>query len=126
MKKAEIAEAFRMIESNKRAKSMIQKAFEVLNKERIDRTTDDSRNYQEEVRRRLRDKKLNEEKQMEYNVQYMASMLPSAMGMHQFIKVMKKDQVFESARGYKIVSQIRKNKDKERLEYLLTNKLSAT
>jgi hypothetical protein len=39
---------------------------------------------------------------------------------------MKKDKVFESEHGYRIVSQIRRHKTKERLEFLLNNKLSAT
>jgi hypothetical protein len=56
------------------------------------------------VRRRLRDKKVKEELKMEHNVQYIASMLPSAMEMHRFIKVMKRDKVFESDTGFKIVS----------------------
>lgn len=107
---------------------MMMKAFDQLQKEQINRTTDDSRNYQEEVRRRLRDAKTHEEQQQEYKVQYIASMLPSAMEMHRFIKFMRKDKVFESGlnNGYTIVSQIRTNKDQERLEYLLNNKLSST
>ena len=52
-------------------------------------------------------------------------MLPSAMEMHKFTNIMQKDQVFESPTGYKVVSAIRSFKDKERLDYLLTNKLSA-
>ena len=114
------------MEHNHNAKSLIQEAFESINRRRIEKTTEDSRNYQEEVRRRLRDKKQAEEQKVYYNVQYMASMLPSALSMHKFIKVMKKDQVFETQKGYKIVSQIRKNKDKERLDFLLSNKLSST
>ena len=53
-------------------------------------------------------------------------MLPSALDMHRFVRVMKKDEIFENPRGYKIVSSIRTNKDKERLEYLLNYDLSAT
>lgn len=63
---------------------------------------------------------------MENNVQYIASMLPSAIEMHKFVKYMKKDKVFESETGFKIVSQIRRRKDQDRLEYLLNYKLSAT
>jgi hypothetical protein len=58
-------------------------------------------------------------------VEYMASMLPTANSMHKFLKCMKRDEVFERPDGYKIVTQIRTNKDKERLEYLLNFKLSA-
>lgn len=52
-------------------------------------------------------------------------MLPSAMEMHRFIKFMRKDKVFESDTGFRIVSQIRTHKDKERLEFLMNHKLSA-
>lgn len=62
---------------------------------------------------------------MEYKVAYVASMLPSALEMHKFIKYMKRDKVFESDTGYKIVTKIRTHKDKERLEYLLNYKLSS-
>lgn len=51
-------------------------------------------------------------------------MLPKALDMHKFTKIMTKE-VFEKQNGYKVVTAIRKNKDKERLEYLLNNKLSA-
>lgn len=63
---------------------------------------------------------------MEHNVAYIATMLPSAMDMHRFIKQMRRDKVFESDTGYKVVTQIRSHKAKERLEYLLNYKLSAT
>jgi hypothetical protein len=52
-------------------------------------------------------------------------MLPSALDMHKFVKYMRKDKVFESTNGYKVVSNIRTHKDLERLEYLLNNELSA-
>jgi hypothetical protein len=45
------------------------------------------------------------------NVQYIASMLPSASDMHRFVNVMRKDKVFEATNGYTIVSQIRTHKD---------------
>lgn len=38
---------------------------------------------------------------------------------------MTKDKAFESETGYKVVTAIRTFKDKERLEYLLNNKLSS-
>lgn len=53
-------------------------------------------------------------------------MLPSALEMHRFVTVMKKDKVFETTNGYTIVSQIRTHKDQERLEYLMKYDLSAT
>ena len=53
-------------------------------------------------------------------------MLPSALDMHKFVKVMRKDKIFESNNGYKIVSHIRSRKDQERLEYLMHYDLSAT
>jgi hypothetical protein len=59
------------------------------------------------------------------NVQLIASMLPTAMDMHKFTRIMTKDKVFESDTGYKVVTSIRTFKDKERLDYLLNNKLSA-
>ncbi len=52
-------------------------------------------------------------------------MLPTAMDMHKFTKIMTKDEVFENKEGYKVVSKIRTQRDKERLDYLLNNKLSA-
>jgi len=52
-------------------------------------------------------------------------MLPSALDMHKFIKYMKRDKVFESETGFKIVSKIKTHKDKERLDYLLNYNLSA-
>ena len=100
-----------MITSSKRAKSLIKNAFEVMNRDRIRQKSVDVRNYQEEVRRRLRDKKYEDERQLEYKVAYLSTMLPSALEMHRFIKVMKKDKVFESETGFKIVSQIRSHKD---------------
>ena len=56
----------------------------------------------------------------------MASMLPTALEMHKFVRFMRKDKIFESNNGYKIVSHIRTNKDQERLEYLMNYDLSAT
>ena len=54
-------------------------------------------------------------------------MLPSAMDMHRFLKQMRRDKIFEAPdTGFKIVTQIRSHKDKERVEYLLNYKLSAT
>ncbi len=58
-------------------------------------------------------------------MQFIASMLPTAMDMHKFTKIMTKDEVFENKEGYKVVSTIRTQSDKERLDYLLNNKLSA-
>ena len=51
-------------------------------------------------------------------------MLPTAIDMHKFTKIMEKDKVFESPDGFKVVTAIRTFKDKERLDYLLNNKLS--
>lgn len=52
-----------MIESNKRAKSLIKNAVEVMNRDKLTQNTDDVKNYQEEVRKRLRDKKYQNEQQ---------------------------------------------------------------
>jgi len=37
---------------------------------------------------------------------------------------MQKDKVFESENGYRIATKIRTYKDKDRVKYLLNNKLS--
>ena len=104
----------------------MMKAFSHVNKNDVNRTIDVARDYQAEVRRRIRDKKLSEERQTEFNMHYIASMLPSAMEMHKFVRFLSKDTIFESNNAYKIVTHIRTHKDKERLEYLLNYKLSAT
>eukprot|EP00347_Sterkiella_histriomuscorum_P014413 403360960 len=126
LKRLEVNNALDMIQSNKRAQSLLHHAIESMNKDQIDLNTERVKDYQEEVRRRLRDKKHYEESQQEHRVAYIASMLPSALDMHKFIKVMKKDKVFESDTGFKIVTKIKTHKDKERLEYLLNYKLSST
>lgn len=113
------------MEKNKRAKSLLFKALDHMNKDRIVAKTNECRQYQSKVRERLRKQKQDEERISDHTVQYVASMLPTAMEMHRFIKFMRKDKVFESNNGFKIVSQIRTHKDQERLEYLLNNKLSA-
>jgi hypothetical protein len=51
-------------------------------------------------------------------------MLPTAMDMHKFTRIMTKDKAFENENGYKVVTAIRTFKDKERLNYLLSNRLS--
>lgn len=80
--------------------------------------------YQAEVRRRLKLRKREGESKQEQEVDFIASMLPTALDMHKFTRIMNKE-VFERQNGYKVVTAIRKNKDKERLEYLLNNNLSA-
>ena len=47
------------------------------------------------------------------------------MEIWKFNKIMKKDDRFESPNGYKVVSKIRTNQDKERLKYLLNYNLSS-
>lgn len=56
---------------------------------------------------------------------FIASMLPNALEIHKFTSIMQKDRALEEPRAYKIVSSIRTFKDKERLHYLLNNKLNA-
>ena len=51
-----------MITGSKRAKSLIKNAFEVMNRDRIKQNSDSIRNYQQEERRRLRDKKYEDER----------------------------------------------------------------
>jgi len=52
-------------------------------------------------------------------------MQPTAMEMHKFSRIMTKDKAFEKESNYKVVTAIRTFKDKERLHYLLNNRLSA-
>ncbi len=114
------------IEHNPRAKSLLLRALEGITYTERRKAAEDVQSYQQKVKKRLFDKKKHEEHKTHVNVQYMASMLPTAMEMHQFIKVMKKDEIFENQnKGFKIVSQIRSHRDKERLEYLLSTNLSA-
>lgn len=54
-----------------------------------------------------------------------ASMQPTAMEMHKFTRMMNQDKAFEKESNYKVVTAIRTFKDKERLHYLLNNRLSA-
>lgn len=50
-----------MIEGNSGAKSLLSLAFQAMNKDRINMNTEEVRDYQEEVRKRLREKKYHEE-----------------------------------------------------------------
>ena len=52
-------------------------------------------------------------------------MMPTALEMHKFTNIMQKDRALEEPRAYKVVTAIRSFKDKERLQYLLNNKLNA-
>ena len=113
-----------MIEQNKKAQSMLEGAINQINRDRIVRKVEKCRDYQQEVKIRLREKKHREETIIEKNLEYMATMLPSALEMHKFIKIMTKDPIFENEKSYKIASQIHKFKDKERLDYLLNNNLT--
>ncbi len=65
------------------------------------------------------------EKHEQLHIELIASMLPTAMDMHKFNRIMTKDNAFEKESGYKVVTAIRTFKDKERLHYLLNNRLSA-
>lgn len=82
------------------------------------------KDYQMKVRSRLLANKIKKNEEDHLNIQFIASMLPTATDMHKFTKIMAKDQVFENKEGFKVVTKIRTYKDKERLEYLLNNKLS--
>jgi len=59
------------------------------------------------------------------SVKFIASMMPTALEMHKFTNIMQKNRAMEEPRAYKVVTAIRSFKDKERLEYLLNNKLNA-
>lgn len=59
------------------------------------------------------------------SIKFIASMLPSALEMHKFTNMMQKDRALENPRAYKVVTSIRTFKDRERLQYLLNNKLNA-
>lgn len=80
-----------MLDRNKRAKSTLRQALENLTIDQAQGSNEDTREYQAKVRQRLRDQKIDRERQLEHNVAYMATMLPSAMDMHRFIKQMRKD-----------------------------------
>jgi hypothetical protein len=77
------------------------------------------------VRQRLKEIKDEEQKTEDMSIQFIASMLPSAMEMHKFTSLMLKDKEFQSSNNYKVVTAIRTFKDQERLDYLLNNRLSA-
>lgn len=65
------------------------------------------------------------EKSEQQHIDLIASMQPTAMDMHKFTRIMTKDKAFEKESNYKVVTAIRTFKDKERLQYLLNNRLSA-
>ena len=65
------------------------------------------------------------EKIEQQHIDLIASMQPTAMDMHKFTRIMTKDKAFEKESNYKVVTAIRTFKDKERLQYLLNNRLSA-
>jgi len=80
--------------------------------------------YQNKVKRRLREKRSHEENVRNARVKYIAQMMPTAMDMHRFMKIMKKDEIFENPRAYKIVSKVDSYPDRERVAYLMEHKLS--
>ena len=65
------------------------------------------------------------ERNEQLHIDLIASMQPTAMEMHKFTRMMNKDKAFEKESNYKVVTAIRTFKDKERLHYLLNNRLSA-
>ncbi len=77
------------------------------------------------MQRRIRERKREKERDFDLRIELIADMLPTAMDMHKFTRIMTKDKAFENESGYKVVTAIRTFKDKERLQYLLNNKLSA-
>jgi len=77
------------------------------------------------VKNRLKTLRSKEQETEDMSIKFIASMLPSAMEMHKFTNMMQKDKVLEDPRAYKVVTSIRTFKDRERLQYLLNNKLKA-
>jgi tryptophanase len=73
---------------------------------------------------RILKRKQNLEKSEQLHIDLIASMQPTAMEMHKFSRIMTKDKAFEKESNYKVVTAIRTFKDKERLHYLLNNRLS--
>ena len=51
-----------MITLNSKGKEQLESALEAINRRRVNKSTENIRNYQEEVRRRLREKKVKEER----------------------------------------------------------------
>ncbi|CDW80784.1 UNKNOWN [Stylonychia lemnae] len=120
----QINQVLDVIQKNQSAEILLKEAFEKVNLNNILADKSKVKDYQTQVIDRLRTSKSKKERDIEANVQYMASLQPTAIGMHRFTKVMRKDKVFESQNGYKIVSKIQTHKDKERVEYLLNFDLS--
>jgi hypothetical protein len=112
-----------MIGENKRAKSVLREVIEGHGSRFLEQA-EELRGYQDEVRRRIREKRRGTERRQELEIELIASMLPTAMDMHKFTRIMTKDKAFEHESGYKIVTAIRTFKDKERLKFLLNNNLS--
>ena len=113
-----------MIEGNRRAQSVLKEVIEGHGAARVVEQAEGMRGYHEEVRRRIRDRRRGTERRQELEIELIASMLPTAMDMHKFTRIMTKDKAFEHESGYKIVTAIRTFKDKERLKFLLNNNLT--
>eukprot|EP00347_Sterkiella_histriomuscorum_P022627 403337769 len=136
LQRDQIRQVLDVIQQNQSAEQLLQKAFESINRDDIKKSYKQSqdqigtgagaRKYQAEVVQRIKDSKRETEKKHEAEVAYIAAMMPTALGMYKFEKIMKKNKAFESQTGYQIVSKIQHRRDHERLEYLLNNKLSAT
>jgi len=115
-----------MIQRNKKVEGELKRAFTTvdINPRRRKEEDTTTKQYQEEVQRRIRVRKRETDRQHDLHIEFITSMLPTAMDMHKFTRIMTKDKAFENENGYKVVTAIRTFKDKERLNYLLSNRLS--
>lgn len=122
----QIKETFDLIEKNPTAKSELRKALVQFRDQRAEDGGDQGNSYQDKVIKRLRDKRLNEEKMQTASMKYVASMMGNARDMHRFLQMQQKDPLFEDRTAYKLVSGIRTQKDSERLHFILTTKEIST
>jgi len=123
-KRQEVREVLDMIEKNRKTQEQLKKAFKDSNIKKAGEESARQKVYQREVKMRILKRKQDVEKNEQLHIDLIASMQPTAMEMHKFSRIMTKDKAFENESNYKVVTAIRTFKDKERLHYLLNNRLS--
>ena len=123
-KRQEVREVLDMIEKNRKTQEQLKKAFKDSNIKKVGEESARQKVYQREVQMRILKRKQDVEKNEQLHIDLIASMQPTAMEMHKFSRIMTKDKAFEKESNYKVVTAIRTFKDKERLHYLLNNRLS--
>ena len=123
-KRQEVREVLDMIEKNRKTQEQLKKAFKDSNIKKAGEESERQKVYQREVQIRIFKRKQDVEKNEQLHIDLIASMQPTAMEMHKFSRIMTKDKAFENESNYKVVTAIRTFKDKERLHYLLNNRLS--